>query len=311
MIADDFIRYMQAEREASPRTVETYQMALDDFTAFIKRTDSNLEPQDADSDIIRNWVEEMMDRGYKPATTLKNLSAVKSMFRYALRKGIVRKDPAHNVTGPKKQKTLPTFIKESEANELFDGLQWDYSNIKDVRSRTLLLLLYSTGIRRAEACALRNQDINLLTREMKVTGKRRKQRIIPLGQELVDAIRQYTDLRDKEITPMDDTDAFFLDDKGKAMTDERIYVVVRKYLSMVTTQKKRSPHVLRHSFATAMLNHDAKLGSVQKLLGHASLNTTQIYTHVTFEELKRTYTNAHPRAELDDKESNAGENAKG
>lgn len=307
MIADNFIRYMQAEREASPRTVRTYQMALDDFTAYVKRTDSNLEIVNADSDVIRNWVEEMMERGYKPATTLKNLSAVKSMFRYALRKGIVKKDPAHNVTGPKKQKTLPTFLKESEADELFDGLQWDYSSIKDVRSRTLLLLLYTTGIRRAEVIALRNQDINILTREMKVTGKRRKQRIIPLGQELIDAIRLYTELRDRDITPNDDTDAFFINDKGERMSNGQIYTTVRRYLSMVTTQKKRSPHVLRHSFATAMLNHDAKLGSVQKLLGHASLNTTQIYTHVTFEELKRTYTNAHPRADVsDDKQTPEG-----
>lgn len=296
MIVEEFLRYMQAEREASPLTVTTYSDALEDFTLFVKGLDGNMNLEDADSDVIRDWVEDMMDRGYKATNTCKKLSAVKSLFRYALRKGIVTKDPAHNVQGPKKEKTLPVFLKEAEANELFDGLTWDYNNIKDVRARTLLLLLYSTGIRRAEVIALRDQDVSLTNCEMKVTGKRRKQRIVPLGKEIVEALRLYADMRDRDIPAADTTGAFFRNDKGLQMTDAQVYALVRKYLSMVSTQKKRSPHVLRHSFATAMLNHDAKLGSVQKLLGHESLNTTQIYTHVTFEELRKSYTKAHPRA---------------
>ena len=178
---------------------------------------------------------------------------------------------------------------------LFDGLEWDRGSIKDVRARTLLLLLYTTGIRRAEVISLRDKDVSIAAHEMKVTGKRRKQRIIPLGQEMIDSLTLYQQMRDEEIPVADDTEALFRNDKGKQMTDAQVYGMVKKYLSLVTTQKKRSPHVMRHSFATAMLNHDAKLGSVQKLLGHESLNTTQIYTHVTFEELKRTYSKAHPR----------------
>lgn len=295
MIVDDFLRYMQAEREASERTIVTYQQCLNDYAAFLETIDRNMKPEDADSDMIRDWVEEMMERGFKATYTLKHLSAVRSLYRFALRKGIITKDPAHNVTGPKKQKTLPAFIKESEADKLFDELPWDYNNINDVRARTLLLLLYTTGIRRAEVVSLRDQDINLVNREMKVTGKRRKQRVIPIGEELMQAISLYKEMRDSEIPPTDDTDAFFRNNKGRQMTGAMVYTIVRQYLSLVTTLKKRSPHVLRHSFATAMLNHDAKLGSVQKLLGHERLTTTQIYTHVTFEELKRTYTNAHPR----------------
>lgn len=295
MIVEDFLRYMLAEREASPRTVKTYQDALSDYVAYLKTVDNDMNLEDADSDIVRSWVENMMDRGHKATYTCKKLSAVKSLYRYALRQGIMKKDPAHSVSGPKKEKVLPTFLKEAEADKLFDQLEWDMDDIRDVRARTLLLLLYSTGIRRAEVVALRDRDVNLLTHEMKVTGKRRKQRIVPLGGEISAELQHYTKLRDEEIPATDATEALFRNDKGKQMTGDNVYAIVHKYLSQVTTQKKRSPHVLRHSFATAMLNHEAKLGGVQKLLGHESLDTTQIYTHVTFEELKRSYSKAHPR----------------
>ncbi len=295
MIVEDFLRYMLAEREASPRTVKTYQDALSDYVTYLKKVDNDMNLEDADSDIIRSWVEDMMDRGHKATYTCKKLSAVKSLYRYALRQGIMKKDPAHSVSGPKKEKVLPTFLKEAEADKLFDQLEWDMDDIRDVRARTLLLLLYSTGIRRAEVVALRDRDVNLLTHEIKVTGKRRKQRIVPLGGEISAELQRYTKLRNEEIPATDATEALFRNDKGKQMTGGNVYAIVHKYLSRVTTQKKRSPHVLRHSFATAMLNHEAKLGGVQKLLGHESLDTTQIYTHVTFEELKRSYSKAHPR----------------
>lgn len=302
MITDEFLRYLEAERDASPLTVETYAEALGDYVAYLKKLESNLEPEDADGDMVRDWVENMMERGYKATNTCKKLSAVKSLYKYALRKGVIEKDPARGVTGPKKQKTLPAFLKDAEAEMLFDGLDWDMSCIKDVRARTLLLLLYTTGIRRAEIISLRDKDVSPMAHEMKVTGKRRKQRIIPLGQEILEALSQYQKMRDEETPATDDTEALFRNDHGKRMTEPQVYNLVRRYLSMVTTQKKRSPHVLRHSFATTMLNHDAKLGSVQKLLGHESLNTTQIYTHVTFEELKRSYANAHPRETHDTEE---------
>lgn len=295
MIVEDFLRYMLAEREASPRTVKTYQDALSDYVTYLKKVDNDMNLEDADSDIIRSWVEDMMDRGHKATYTCKKLSAVKSLYRYALRQGIMKKDPAHSVSGPKKEKVLPTFLKEAEADKLFDQLEWDMDDIRDVRARTLLLLLYSTGIRRAEVVALRDRDVNLLTHEIKVTGKRRKQRIVPLGGEILAELQRYTKLRNEEIPATDATEALFRNDKGKQMTGDNVYAIVHKYLSRVTTQKKRSPHVLRHSFATAMLNHEAKLGGVQKLLGHESLDTTQIYTHITFEELKRSYSKAHPR----------------
>lgn len=296
MIVEDFLRYMECERRASPATVETYRIALAELVEYIGEL-QGITLENADSDVIRDWVENLMEKSYKATTVCKNLSAAKSMYRYMLRKGIVTKDPAHAVQGPKKEKKLPVFLKEAEVNKLFDELQWDMDDVEDVRARTLLLLLYTTGIRRAEVQTLRDQDINPITREMKVTGKRRKQRIIPLGDEIMHELQHYQELRDQHHPATDNTEALFRSNKGTQMTEGSIYNTVRRYLSYVTTQKKRSPHVLRHTFATAMLNNDAKLGSVQKLLGHESLNTTQIYTHVTFEELKKSYAKAHPRAD--------------
>lgn len=296
MIVEDFLRYMEAEREASPLTVRTYEQALGDYAAYVMEL-GDMTLEDADSDVIRDWMEHLMDSGHKASTVCKYLSAVKSLYRYALRMGIVKRDPAHPLQGPKKEKALPVFIKEQEADQLFDEVRWDMDNIKDVRARTLLLLLYSTGVRRAEVVALRDSDVNLVSREIKVTGKRRKQRIIPLGDEIVKELQHYMSLRDREQPDSEAISggALFRNDSGKALTEASVYSTVRTYLSQVTTQKKRSPHVLRHSFATAMLNNDAQLGSVQKLLGHQSLTTTQIYTHVTFKDLKRTYSMAHPR----------------
>lgn len=293
MIIDDFLRYMETEKVASPATVKTYRDALNGFNDFVTSLDDQ-KLETVDSDIIRDWMSMLMEKGQNASYVCKQLSAVKSMYRYALAHGKVEKDPAHLVAGPKKQRALPTFLKEKEAERLFDSIEWDDNNFDSVRARTLLLLLYSTGARRAEVVDLNDGDVNLVNDEVKFTGKRRKQRVVPLTAELSEQIKRYLLLREKTVVRLDD--AFFVTDKGKRIADYQVYNTVRKYLSLVTSAKKRSPHVLRHSFATAMLNNDAQLSSVQKLLGHESVATTEIYTHVTFEDLKRVYEKAHPRA---------------
>lgn len=295
MIIDDFLRYMETERVASPQTIQTYRDVLTEFSAYVSSLD-NQSLETVDTDIVRDWMSSLMDRGYKASYVCKQLSAVKSLYRYALKRELVKVDPAYAVKGPKKQKPLPVFLKEQEADKLFDELTWRNDSIEDVRARTILLLLYSTGIRRAEAMALNDGDVSFINAELKVTGKRRKQRIVPIGKELSEMLQSYMKLRD-EVLPDNAEGALFVSNRGMRMTGSQIYMLVRKYLSLVTTMKKRSPHVLRHSFATAMLNNDASLGSVQKLLGHESVATTQIYTHVTFEDLKRIYAKAHPRAD--------------
>ena len=296
MIIDDFLRYMETERVASPLTVKTYRDALTEFSEFVASLD-NQTLETADADVVRDWVGSLMEQGQKATYVCKQLSAVKSMYRFALKTKLVDKDPSHLVTGPKKQKPLPMFLKESEAEKLLDGLEWNMDDFNDVRSRTLLLLLYSTGMRRAEVVGMNDSDVNFINNEIKITGKRRKQRLMPMTGELAECLQSYIKMRDQYIAQRAD-DAFLVNDKGIRVNEAWVYTTVRKYLSLVTSMKKRSPHVLRHSFATSMLNHDAQLGSVQKLLGHESIATTEVYTHVTFEDLKRIYKKAHPRAEV-------------
>lgn len=290
---DQFLDYIRYERNLSLRTVLSYECSLRDFESYFKGLDETLEWTTVDTDIIRDWLAAMLDKGAKPTSVNTALSAVRSFFRFALGRKLVKKDPAHLVVGPKKSKPLPQFVREREMDELLDEMAWD-NTYKDVRARTILILLYETGVRVSELTGLNDVDVDFETGQLKVTGKRNKQRVVPFGEELATAVRQYVDLRDAQITRQ--SGALLLTEKGERMTRSQVYKIVHHYLSMVTTLKKRSPHVLRHSFATAMLNNGAGLESVKKLLGHESLETTEIYTHTTFEQLKRVYKEAHPRA---------------
>lgn len=290
---DQFLDYIRYERNLSLRTVLSYECSLRDFESYFKGLDETLEWTTVDTDIIRDWLAAMLDKGAKPTSVNTALSAVRSFFRFALGRKLVKKDPAHLVVGPKKSKPLPQFVREREMDELLDEMAWD-NTYKDVRARTILILLYETGVRVSELTGLDDVDVDFETGQLKVTGKRNKQRVVPFGEELATAVRQYVDLRDAQITRQ--SGALLLTEKGERMTRSQVYKIVHHYLSMVTTLKKRSPHVLRHSFATAMLNNGAGLESVKKLLGHESLETTEIYTHTTFEQLKRVYKEAHPRA---------------
>ena len=292
MMIDQFLNYLRYERNASPQTVQTYEESLREFESYLSLRDNGLSVETADADLIRDWMEGLMDKGNTASTINKKLSALRSFYRFALKRKLVEKDPAHCITGPKKSKPLPQFLRENEMDHLLDGLEWD-DNYKDVRARTILLLFYEAGLRRAELIGLNDGDVDFATGQLKVTGKRNKQRIVPFGKELAEALINYRTVRDEQEK---NSDAFFLNDKGDRMTAPQVYILVRKYLSAVTSLKKRSPHVLRHTFATAMLNHGADLESIKNLLGHESVSTTEIYAHTTFEQLKRIYKEAHPRA---------------
>jgi integrase/recombinase XerC len=293
MMIDQFLNYLRYERNSSPQTVQTYEESLREFESYISFRDTGLSLETVDTDLIRDWMESLMDKGNTASTINKKLSALRSFYHFALKRELVKKDPAHAVTGPKKHKPLPQFLREGEMDRLLDQIEWG-NHIKDVRARTILLLFYEAGLRRSELVGLNRADIDLRAGQLKVTGKRNKQRIVPFGAELSDALCKYVDLRNGHYGDTDD--ALFLDDKGKRVTDNQVYHIVRKYLTMVTSLKKRSPHVLRHTFATAMLNNGAGLESIKNLLGHESVSTTEIYTHTTFEQLKRIYKEAHPRA---------------
>ena len=290
---DLFLDYLRLERNYSPATVKHYRDDLKEFERFFQGLDQQLSWESVDSDIVRRWMEYMMDKGNAASSVNRRLSALRSFYRYALRRNLVVKDPVHGIQGPKRKRPLPQFLKESEMDRLLDERMWTDS-YKDVLARTIIVTFYETGVRISELIGLNDKDVDYINCEIKVTGKRDKQRIIPFGDELFKTLTAYQQQRDVETES--ESVAFFRTEKGKRVTDEQVRQMVKINLSKVSTLKKRSPHVLRHTFATAMLNHDAGLESVKKLLGHESLSTTEIYTHTTFEQLKKVYNNAHPRA---------------
>ena len=290
---DLFLDYLKLERNYSPATVKHYRDDLKEFERFFQGLDQQLSWESVDSDIVRRWMEYMMDKGNAASSVNRRLSVLRSFYRYALRRNLVVKDPVHGIQGPKRKRPLPQFLKESEMDRLLDERMWTDS-YKDVLARTIIVTFYETGVRISELIGLNDKDVDYINCEIKVTGKRDKQRIIPFGDELLKTLTAYQQQRDVETES--ESVAFFRTEKGKRVTDEQVRQMVKINLSKVSTLKKRSPHVLRHTFATAMLNHDAGLESVKKLLGHESLSTTEIYTHTTFEQLKKVYNNAHPRA---------------
>lgn len=290
---NQFLNYLRYERNRSAQTVQTYEEALNEFESYLILKDSGLSLATADTDLIRDWMESLMDKGNTASTINKKLSALRSFYLFALRRKLIEHDPARCVTGPKKMKPLPQFLREGEMDRLLDDLEWDDS-FSHVRARTIILLFYEAGLRRSELVGLNDRDVDFSAGQLKVTGKRNKQRVIPFGGELAEELRHYMSVRDVQFG--DAHEALFLNDKGERITGYQVYGIVRKCLSVVTSLKKRSPHVLRHTFATAMLNNGAGLEEIKNLLGHESVSTTEIYTHTTFEQLKRVYKVAHPRA---------------
>ncbi len=292
-MVDLFLDYLKLERNYSPATVKHYRDDLKEFERFFQELDLQLSWETIDSDIVRRWMEAMMDRGNVASSVNRRLSALRSFYRYALRRNLVERDPVHGIQGPKRKRPLPQFLKEAEMDRLLDENMWT-DCYKDVLARTIIVTFYETGIRISELIGLNDKDVDYINCEIKVTGKRDKQRIIPFGDELSEALISYQHRRNAEMKC--ESEAFFRTEKGERVTDAQVRQIVKTNLSKVSTLKKRSPHVLRHTFATAMLNHEAGLESVKKLLGHESLSTTEIYTHTTFEQLKKVYKNAHPRA---------------
>ncbi len=293
LTVDNFLDYLRYERGRSDLTVMSYGKDLHAFEQFFKSKDTGISWETVDADVIRDWMESMMDCGNKASSVDRRLSAVRSFYRYALVHKMIDNDPSHGVVGPKKEKPLPQFLKESEMDSLLDGDRWN-TLYKEVLARTIIMTFYETGIRVSELVGLGDVDVDFATGEMKVTGKRDKQRVIPFGKELARTLKDYRAQRNHDVEIH--SNRFFLSQKGQALNIKQVSYMVRKYLTAACTLKKRTPHVLRHTFATAMLNNHADLESVKKLLGHESLSTTEIYTHTTFEQLKRVYTNAHPRA---------------
>ena len=294
MEISEFLDYMRYERRRSEQTLQGYRLDLEAYVAYLDTLEGHVIIDTADTEDIRGWIEAMMDRGNSPTSICRRLSAVRSMYRYALARGLVSHDPAHIVRGPKKSRYLPQFVREDDMDRLLDSAEWG-SDYISTRARTILILLYETGMRASELTSLDDSSVDFAQGEIRVTGKGNKQRAIPFGDELRTQLHEYIRQRDAMWQQRIDT-ALILNDRGSRMTYVQLRKEVMTRLSAIGNLAKRSPHVLRHSFATAMLNNGADLESVQKLLGLSELSTTEIYTHTTFEQLKKVYSKAHPRA---------------
>lgn len=296
-LINDFLDYLTHERAYSPHTVTSYGNDLREFDTYLKNTEDPIELSHADADLVRRWAMELMASGMKATSVDRKLSALRTFYKYLLKKGKIEESPVQSIHGPKKKKPLPQFVREGDMERLLDETSAP-ATWQEARNRLIMQLFYETGIRLSELVGLDESDVDFGRKAIKVTGKRNKQRVIPVGDGLLESLGAYMEMKERLCADDDCRLPLFVTDKGVRVYDKWVYRLVRGELSQVVTLKKRSPHVLRHTFATAMLNGDAELEAVKELMGHESVSTTQIYTHTTFEELKKAYKQAHPRASI-------------
>ena len=282
-----FLDYIAIERKYSQRTVEAYHDDLRDFCRFMGWEIEEFNPDEVTETDVKLWMLDMLEKQHQsPRSVKRRLSALRSFYKFLLRQKKVPKDVTARIIPPKADKPLPVFFRQEEMERALDDAE-DLSQ----RDELIISLLYQTGMRQAELLNLTDADFDLQQGQVRIFGKRRKERIVPIGPKLIEQIKEYLEVRDTEIPGSRDADKFFPN-----LTKYSLYTIVRTRMGEVSTLKKHSPHVLRHTFATAMLDNGADIRAIQTLLGHASLSTTQVYTHTTFEQIKRVYNETHPRA---------------
>ena len=287
MLVDSFLDYLRYERNYSNYTIEAYSKDLRQFEEYVKlNKESVFVPGDVDADLVRSWIVSLMDEKISPVSVNRKLSSLKSFFKFLMKQGSISVNPLRLITGPKTKKPLPYFVRDKEMELLLDGDGFD-EDFEGVRDRLILEMLYDTGIRRSELIGIQDSDVDFGAMQIRVTGKRNKQRLIPFAEGLKNLIQAYTEVRNREVGS--ESGWFFVRKNGEQLSAGIVYTIVKKKLSEIPTLAKRSPHVLRHSFATSMLNNGAELNAVKELLGHSSLASTSVYTHTTFEELKKVY----------------------
>lgn len=291
MPIDAFLNYLEKERRYSAHTVTAYRNDLIQLTDFLAVEFEISNPKEANSQMLRSWMASLVENGLNNRSVNRKISTVKSYYNFLLRKSEIEKLPTHKLMTLKIKKSLPKFIKVTEMDNLLDGLEWgkDFSSLRD---RLILSILYAGGLRLSEMIALQEKDFNLYEGSIKVLGKRNKERIVPLHHEVQELLKEYIECKKGQFT----SPYIFLTDKGEKLYSKFVYRTVNYYLGQVTTAQHKSPHVLRHTFATQMLNNGADLNTIKEILGHANLSATEIYTHNTIEKLKTIYKQAHPRA---------------
>jgi integrase/recombinase XerC len=287
-----FLQYLRYEKRFSPHTIIAYQKDLEQFSSYLKETYETEDEISITFSMVRSWIVDLMEKEISPRSVNRKITSLKTFFRFLLRQGKIESNPMLKVQSPKTSKRLPVFIDEKKIELLFADTNFgeDFNGIRD---RLLLEIFYATGMRLSELIGLEESGVDTFQCQVKVLGKRNKERIIPFTDKLKKLILDYLEAR-KEITK--NPPGFFVTDKGKKLYPKFVYRIVTSRLGTVTTLEKKSPHVLRHTFATHMLNRGADINSVKELLGHANLSATQVYTHNTIEKLKQVYKLAHPRA---------------
>ena len=289
---DAFIKYLKFEKRLSDHTILSYDNDLKQFESFFKTYSTNKEIKTTDKRAIRSWIVELSLKKLSPKSINRKIATLKSFFKFLIKREVIEINPTTNITSLKTDQKIPNFLKEKDVNFLFDNLILE-KNFNGERDMMILELLYGTGIRISELINLKTRNINLPKKEMKIMGKRKKERIIPLHQQIISQIKKYLDKKNE----IKSSHEFLLcTNKGKKLYPMLIYRIVKKHLSSLINSKKYNPHLLRHTFATHILNKGGDLNSIKDLLGHESLAATQIYTHNSIEKLKETFKASHPRA---------------
>lgn len=294
-LIEEFVGYLRYERNYSALTQQAYRDALSQYEVFVTASEGIFDPIQIELADVRAWMADMGRRELKVTSVKRNLSAVRSFCRYLRQRGLMQRNPLLQLKMPKVPKMLPVWVTREQMNAVLDDPAWDDDDFTDVRDRFILDLLYQTGLRRAEALGLKDADVSTERRELHVLGKGNKERLVPYGPELAAMLTHYLEVRNRDV-PERLNAHLLVDDKGHPLTPARIYNIVRARMQVVPKLAKRSPHVLRHSFATEMLREGADLMAVKEILGHASLDSTEVYTHLSPQELLNNYNQAHPRA---------------
>ena len=309
-VIQKFLDYIAIEKRYSVRTVGEYGDDLKAWCAFLGWEVSDFDPSKLDSDDVKAWMIDMLDKGLSPRSVKRRLSAVKSLYKFLLRLGIVKVDITRAIVAPKTDKPLPIYFREGEmeAVKVHQERDWnedmsEEEQLVHLRDYLIIEMLYQTGMRRAELVGVKDEDVDVERGQVRVFGKRAKERIIPMGDGLCELIKEYREKKNNFLGDRGVVGTFLVrqykNSEWGAMDVHTLYNIVRARMGEVSTLKKHSPHVLRHTFATTMLNNGADIRTIQSLLGHASLAATQVYTHATFEQMKEVYKAAHPRGKAE------------
>tara|TARA_B100001287_G_scaffold9358_1_gene7212 strand:+ start:1880 stop:2746 length:867 start_codon:yes stop_codon:yes gene_type:complete len=288
MYIDNFQEYISVEKRFSKNTVISYLQDLNQFFKFLSSEYNVSNNTEINFHLVRHWITRLLENGLEASSVNRKISTLKTYFRFLEREGYVKENPMFKIISPKAKKRLPIFLEEEKINNLLDDIKFE-SGFKGQRDKLIIELFYLTGMRLSELINIKIKDLNFNNFEVKVIGKRKKERIIPLSDKIIKSIKMIIDNKNSE-------DYLFTNTKGDKLYNKMIYRVVNKYIGKVSSMKKKSPHILRHTFATHMLNNGADINAIKELLGHSNLSATQVYTHNTIEKLKKIYHQSHPRA---------------